>query len=90
MVRGRDEGERGGGDGRPEQPAADDGPGHGDPDALPDLAGAVTGQDALHGEVVGAEDGGVDDLVDADLGDERQELVGVVEVASDEEEPGRK
>ncbi|KUI67748.1 hypothetical protein VM1G_11460 [Cytospora mali] len=90
VVHGRHEGERGGGDGRPEHPAADDGPGHGDLDALPDFVGAVAGEEALQGEVVSAEDRGVDDLVDADLRGECQELAGVVEVTGDEEEPGRK
>lgn len=88
LVHGRHESEGGSRDGRPEHPAADDGAGHGDLDALPDLVGAVSGEETLHGEVVGAKDWGVDNLVDANLGDECEEFVGVVEVAGNEEEPG--
>lgn len=87
VVHGRDQGERGGGNGRPEHPAADDGSGHSNFDTIPNLCGAVTGEETLKGEVVGAEDRGVDDLVDTDFCDECQKLVGIVKITCDEKKP---
>lgn len=60
LVHSRNDGKCSGGDGRPEHPAADEGLGHGDLNTLPNLVSAVTGEKALHGEVVGAKDRGVE------------------------------